>query len=101
MDHPIARGLRMALIGLVMGPVCALAVFAVHSKLTLDMDRELPARLVSGLYYSETVGEETFVWTSDRVRMNLPGFYRRIPWRCVVRFRGGRPSGVAQPTFEI
>ena len=101
MARPIPRALRLALVGGVAGALCLVAAFSLNPGLTLEMDRELPARLVSGLYSPEIVGEESFAWTSDRARVNLPGLDRRTAWRCAVRFRGGRPAGLPQPTFGI
>jgi hypothetical protein len=101
MDRPIPRALRLALVGGAAGALCLLAAFSLSPGLTLDMDRELPARLVSGVYSPEIVGEESFAWTSDRARVNLPGLDRRTAWRCAVRFRGGRPAGLPQPRFSM
>ncbi len=91
----------MALLGALAAPLCLVGALSLHPGLVFEMDRDLPARLVSGFYDVEIVGNESFAWTSDRVRVSLPGLDRGTQWRCSVRFRGGRPAGIAQPTLDI
>jgi hypothetical protein len=43
----------------------------------------------------------TFAWTSDRAQVNASGVDRRVPWRCVVRFRGARAPEIPQPIVTL
>ena len=79
--------------------VCSALAYAMRPPLTLEMERDLP-RNMSGLYPPEFVNGQTFAWTR-RVKVSLPGLDRRVPWKCSVRFRGGRSALLLQPTVDI
>jgi hypothetical protein len=97
----IPRALATALIGAMAGAACLSWAFAWHPDLSLEMDRDLPPRIASGFYPVERNGGLTFAWTSSRAQVTLAGMDRRSPWRCSVRFRGGRSSEIPQPSVSL
>jgi hypothetical protein len=97
----VSRVATMCLVGAIAGAAALGGAFRAHPDLTFEFDRDPPGRVLTGFYPAEIVGEDTFAWASDRAQVILPGVDRRIPWQCSVRFRGGRPPGVAQPHVEL
>ena len=87
-----ARILIAVLLGALAGAICVVVAFTVRPAFVLDMDRQLPRRVASGFYPPERADDLTFVWTSRAAEVRLPGFDRRKPWTCVLRFRGGGPE---------
>ena len=101
MTRTIPRAMAAALVGALAGAAFLLIVFNRHPDLTFDMDRDLPARITSGFYPVELSAQVAFAWTSDRAQVNVPGVDRRVPWRCVVRFRGARAPEIPQPIVTL
>jgi hypothetical protein len=85
----------LAAVGAVTGALCLIAVYANRAHLVIEMDRELPRRIVSGVHPPERAGELTFAWTSQRADFRLRGLNRGSPWTCVVVARGGRGGAAA------
>ena len=79
------------LLGALLGVAALLAAFHLHPALALEMDRELPPRVTSGLYDPERSGQETFAWTSEQARFRFPNLNRSSAWRCTARVRSARP----------
>ena len=100
MKSQIVRVLSAALVGAIVGAVSLGVAFSRHPDLTFEMDRDLP-RTTSGFYPIERFNRETFVWTSARGEIVLPGFDRSRAWRCGVRARGARPGGVPLPAVTL
>jgi hypothetical protein len=98
----VVRGLAAAVLGATVGAISLGIAFSRQPRLTFEMDRDLP-RTASGFYPIERFNRETFVWTTARGEIALPGFDRSRPWRCAVRARGARPGGIPLPavTLEI
>jgi hypothetical protein len=87
--------------GALLGAISVLVAYAARPTLTLEMDRSLPRRIVSGLYDAERSGDTTFAWTSQRTDIKLADLNRRVAWSCSVRFRGGRSDPATQPSIEL
>src|SRR5258708_13298421 len=98
------RLLTGAVVGAVVGALgralCLAIAFAVPPDLTFAMDRDL-GRSAKGFYPGERSGQTAFAWTSRRAEITLPGFDRRAPWLCSLRFRVARPVGVVQPPLAF
>lgn len=100
----IGAGTRVflgAAIGAAAGAVCLVIAFNWHPSVILDMDRDLPRRLTSGLYPIERAGETTFAWTSRRSTFTLNGLDRHVAWVCSVTLRGGRADPATQPVVDV
>jgi hypothetical protein len=95
------RGLIVASLGAVAGAACVIAAYGAGPGLLLEMDRDLPRRLVSGFYPPERAGDLTFAWTGREAAVELPGLDRRMPWTCVLRFRGGGPDLPSRPVVQV
>lgn len=95
-----ARLLIVVSVGAVLGAVSVAGIYVRRPALTLEMDRDLPRRLASGLYPVERAGETTFAWTSRRVEIRLAGLNRASTWECSVRLRGGRSDPATQPIVD-
>ncbi|PYR58455.1 MAG: hypothetical protein DMF85_10665 [Acidobacteria bacterium] len=96
----VRRALAAALAGALAGAASLVVAFRLHPAVTMEMDRDAP-RILSGFYDPEQYRDETFAWSSPRADVRLPDLDRRVEWQCVVRFRGGRPGGVAQPKVDL
>jgi hypothetical protein len=92
--------LLLAVIGGLVGAVC-LAWFAPRPDLTFRMDRDLPPRVFSGFYPVEVSAVDAYAWTSGTVQFNVPNVDRRVPWRCLISFRGARPGNMEQPELSV
>ena len=101
MSSPVARAVSLAAGGAVASAICIVLSYSWHPALALEMDRDLPRRIASGLYPVERSGDLTFAWTSRRADIKLPGLNRRHVWTCAVRFRGARSDGSTQPTVDV
>jgi hypothetical protein len=100
MGRALARAAAVAILGAMAGAVFLVLAFVSGDAMTLEMDRHLPPN-VSGIHPPERDGERTFAWTSGRAELKLDGFDRRAAWVCGVRFRGGRPPGLPQPSVGV
>lgn len=100
MSRAIPRALAAALVGALAGGVSLALGFTWHPAISLEMDRDVP-QILSGVSPVERHREETFAWTSPRADVSLAGLDRRVPWVCSLRFRGGRPPGIAQPSVDV
>jgi hypothetical protein len=100
MVRSLARAAAVAILGAMAGAVCLVLAFVVRDGFALEMDRDLPSN-ISGIYPPEREGERTFAWTSGRAELALDGLDRRVAWVCVLRVRGGRPGGHAQPIVDV
>jgi hypothetical protein len=96
----LPRALAAALIGAIVGPACLILAYLWHPEVAFEMDRAMPS-FASGFYPVERAKDETFVWTAERAELTLAGLDRRVPWNCVVRFRGARPPNLPQPQLGI
>lgn len=100
----MARSFVGAAVAAILGALAgALSLTAAHNAspaVTLSFDRTAP-RVLAGFYGLERHGELSFAWTGPRASIDLRGLNRRVPWRCGVRLRGARPTGLAQPTVAI
>ena len=97
----IVRATIAALIGAVAGAVALAVAYAWHPALTLEMDRPLPRKMVSGLYPVERGGETTFAWTSRRTDFRLAEVSRASGWTCTITLRGGRSDPATQPVVDV
>ena len=93
--------LIVAIAGALLGAAAVTVAYVSRPTLTLELDRSLPRRLVSGLYDSERSGETTFAWTAQRADVKLADLDRHVQWACTVRFRGGRSDPVTQPSVDL
>jgi hypothetical protein len=96
------RAVAAALLGGLLGAVCAALFYAWDPSLVMEFDRT-PPRLVSGIYGPEhderfTV---TFAWTGPDVSWRVPGLDRRVDWTLHMRVRGARPSPADNPDISI
>jgi len=96
----LTRAVAGSVVGALGGALCLAIAFAVHPDLIFAMDRDL-GRSAKGFYPGERSGQTAFAWTSRRAEITLPGFDRRAPWLCSLRFRGARPDRVAQPAVDF
>jgi hypothetical protein len=101
MPQGILRAALVALVSAALAAACVAAAFGLRSELVLEMDRELPRGMSTGLYGVERAGLETFAWTAARADFVFSGLSRRDPWTCTVRLRGGRADPIPQPGVEI
>lgn len=101
MSSPVARALSLAAGGAVAGAICIVLSYSWHPALALEMDRDLPRQVASGLYPVERSGDLTFAWTSRRADIKLPGLNRRHAWTCAVRLRGARSDASTQPAVDV
>ena len=95
--------MRVVIAGVVGAALGAGALIAAYSRdpgLSFEMDAAPPA-FVAGVYGSERDASGTFVWTSDRVVVDLRELDRRSPWSCTLRFRGPRPEGLPPPLVDV
>ncbi len=83
-----------------MGAAALIAAYSRNPGLSFEMDAAPPA-FVTGVYGSERDASSTFVWTSDRVAVDVRELDRRAPWSCTIRFRGPRPEGLPPPTVDV
>jgi hypothetical protein len=90
-----------AVTGSVLAAAAMLVAYAARPGLTLDMDKALPRKFASGFYDGERAGDTTFAWTSQRADIKLAELSRGRPWRCVIRFRGGRSDPATQPFVDL
>ena len=104
-DRAVIRSIRraavLAAVGGATGALCLMAVYANRAHLVIEMDRELPRRIVSGVHPPERAGDLTFAWTSQRADFRLRGLDRGSPWTCVVVARGARGNPAAQPQVDV
>lgn len=96
----IPHSLILAVTGAVAGAVCLALAFTFAPDLRLEFDRDLP-RVTSGFHPVEIVREDSFAWTGRSAVVRMAGADRRAPWRCSVRFRGGRSAPLEQPFVEL
>jgi len=96
----IPRAVAAAVLCALAGAVCLVVAYAWNPAITFEMDRRLPG-FATGFHPLERHGQETFVWTSERAEVALPGLDRRVPWTCSVRFRGARAPDVPQPDLVL
>jgi hypothetical protein len=97
----IRRAAVLAAVGAITGALCLIAGYATRAHLVIEMDRELPRRIVSGVHPPERAGDLTFAWTSQRADFRLRGLNRGSPWTCVVVARGARGNPAAQPQVDV
>jgi len=96
----VIRAVIAAVLGAVLGAGALVAAYARDPGLTFEMDTPLPA-FVSGVYSSERDGQTSFVWTSDRMTIDVPDLDRHSAWSCTLRFRGPRPEGLPAPVVDV
>ena len=101
MNRAVLRVAAISAAGALAAVACLVMVYANRAPLTLEMDRELPRRIVSGVYPPERAGERTFAWTSRRADFRFRGLTRRSPWTCLLLVRGGRGDPARQPAVDI
>jgi hypothetical protein len=101
MRRMLMRAASLALLGAVAGGASLLAFVNMHPAIVLDMDRDLPGRVLTGVSTPEIIGGESFTWTSQRAFLNVQGADRRLPWTCEARFRGARSAGQPQPEVSV
>ena len=86
--------------GALAGGTAAFVGYQRAAPISLEMDRG-SAGVLHGVYDPERVGRETFAWTRDAVTFDLPSLDRRVPWACIIRLRGARPSPAALPDLVM
>lgn len=96
------RALAAALLGGLLGAVCAALFYAWNPSLVMEFDRT-PPRLVSGIYGPEHDERWTltFAWTGADVSWRVPGLDRRVDWTLHMRVRGARPSPADNPDISV
>jgi Glycosyltransferase family 87 len=57
--------------------------------------------LVSGFYYPEQVGQDTFRWTAQRSEITFPGLGSSAPVRLRLALHGWRPESSSPPTVTL
>jgi hypothetical protein len=97
----VRRAAAGAALGAGLGALFLAIVYSSRAGFMIEMDRELPRRIVSGVYPPERAGDLTFAWTSQRADFRLRGLDRTSPWACVVVARGGRGDPAAQPEIDV
>jgi len=90
----------LAVMGALAGAIC-LAWLAPRPDLTFRMDRDLPVRVFSGFYPVEVSAVDAYAWTGGTAQFNVLNVDRRVPWRCLVSFRGARPANQEQPELTV
>ena len=94
------RTVIVAVVGALAGATALVVAYGRHPELRLEMDQDLP-RITSGFYPVEVVRDGSFAWTSRSAVVRLPGADRRAPWKCSIRFRGGRSAPLEQPVVDL
>jgi hypothetical protein len=89
-----------ALLGAAASLVAALVMYQFNAAVVLEMDRDAPT-IVTGLYGPERVGEETYAWSRQEARLDLPGLDRSRPWTCAVVVKGGRQDEATLPEVVL
>ncbi len=95
-----SRACVTAFVGAVAGGASLVIAFALHPDLRFDIDRALP-RTASGFYPVERSLSDDFRWTARRAEIRLVELDRDSPWRCLLRFRGGRPRDLPTAVVDI
>lgn len=96
------RAVAAALLGGLLGAVCAALFYAWNPSLVMEFDRT-PPRLVSGIYGPEHDERWTltFAWTGADVSWRVPGLDRRVDWTLHMRVRGARPIPADNPDISV
>jgi hypothetical protein len=94
MTRALGRAAAAALIAGLLGAAGSALFYAWHPALRIELDRDLPARSVSGVYSPERDAATglTFAWSGADAIVRLPGLDRGRPWIVELRLRGGRPQ---------
>ena len=102
MMQAVGRALATAILAMVAGAVCSVALYAWHPALTIECDRELPDN-VHGFYPPERdeASHLTFAWTRADAVISLPGLDRRVPWVVTLRARGLRAVDADNPDVTV
>ena len=73
-----------AILGAVLGAAAAaaalLALTLLDPALTLELNRDVPRPIASGLYPVEEVGDETYAWTGPLTTFTFRELSRRAAW---------------------
>ncbi len=85
------------------------ALVAVALCLAYQIKRPVTVRIgapsdyhyLSGFYYSEQVGQDTFRWTARRSEITLPGLGSGAPVRLRLALHGWRPESSSPPTVTL
>lgn len=85
-----ARAAAVALVAAAAAALVSLAATRLRGPLVVDMQAELPRRVMAGFYPPEREGDLTFAWTSSRAELVLAGLARDREWSCSARLRAGR-----------
>lgn len=93
-----ARAVVVALVVAAAAALVALAAARLRGPLVVDMNGELPRRVMAGFYPPERAGELTFAWTAGRADLVLAGLARDRAWSCSARLRSARST---TPRLEI
>ena len=111
-SHPVAhdpvsvrriflRAAALAGLGGMVGAGCLVVAYAMSPRVIIEMDRDLPRRVVSGLYGAESAGQRTFAWTARQAEFRFRGLRRESAWACRLALRGGRGDAALQPVAEL
>jgi hypothetical protein len=100
MTRRLARALWCALFGALAGAAAMILFSGLDPRFTLEMTQDRPG-LLRGFYPGERDGNLTFAWTGQLAEMPLAGLDRNVPWRAVIRVRGGRRDPRTLPTLTV
>ena len=95
------RAAALAGLGGMVGAGCLVVAYAMSPRVIIEMDRDLPRRVVSGLYGAESAGQRTFAWTARQAEFRFRGLRRESAWACRLALRGGRGDAALQPVAEL
>jgi len=89
---------------LILGVAAAVALFLAYQikrPVTIRLGAPGDHHYLSGYYYPEQVGQDTFRWTARRSEITLPGLGSGAPVRLRLALHGWRPDSVPSPTVTL
>jgi hypothetical protein len=87
-----ARAAAVALAAAAAAALVSLAAARLRGPIVVDMNAELPRRVLTGFYPPERAGDLTFAWSSGRAELVLAGLARDRAWSCSARLRAARSA---------
>ncbi len=90
---------RLVLIAAV--AVILFLAYQIKSPVTVRLGAPSDHHYLSGFYYPEQVGQDTFRWTARRSEITLPGVGSGAPVRLRLALHGWRPESIPSPTVTL